>query len=226
MKYLSVIVLSLIILQGCAAANKPLAVNEMKDIHSIQLVQYEHPPLRRHTMGAMAAGVPFAMFGAIGGGIGGSISMGIEVSQGKDLTEECKLPDFGALVFDGFLSSMHNSLQDWPTPTVRQIPITDEFKPVDSGYTISLHVYTVLISDSDGLATSTIGEMINPKGETVWKKGYMYKTSDFSKPHSLKALEAENGKLLKQEMIIAAEKTVSDLIRHLKGTTSAGSLAQ
>jgi len=199
---------------------------DMQVVQSLQAARFERTHLLRKTVGSQAAALTGVMFGAIGGAVGAGISVGIESSQGKKLEESCSLPDFSTIVFEDFINRLQAVFPDWPKPVIRKIPPSEECKPTDSAHLLVVRVFLMQVDDTNGLMTRTCGKIVNPSGETVWEKGYVYKSSDFSRPHSLKDLEAENGKLLKQEIALAAEKTVSDLILHLKGAPSVGARQQ
>ncbi|MFZ2448274.1 MAG: hypothetical protein WAW37_18095 [Syntrophobacteraceae bacterium] len=217
---LILIVFLLVFPQGCATPDKPLTIKNMQSVPAIQVARNESPCLLKKTAGSQAVAFTGVMFGAIGGGLGAAISHGIEQASGKSLTAACALPDFGKLVLDGFADRMQNDFPDWPKPSSMEDPIPEGYKPSGSTHFIVLQVCHLQVDDTAGLRTATVGKMINPAGQVVWEKGYVYKSADFSRPHSLKELEAQNGKLLKEEFLFAADKTISDFTAHLKGVPS------
>jgi len=62
--------------------------------------------------------------------------------------------------------------------------------------------------------------MTGPGEEVIWERGYLYRSSDFSRRRSIESLEADNCKLLNEELDFAVDKMVSEFIRHLKGGIS------
>jgi len=207
--------------QGCATtANKPLVAGKMQSATSIEVARYESPCLLKKTAGSQAVAFSGVMFGAIGGALGAVAAHGMEQSGGKSLARECALPDFSRMVLTGFLDRLQNDFPNWPRPDVLDKAIDDEYKPADSKHLIVLRVTQLRVDDSNGLVTVTNGKMLDPAGQVIWEKGYIYKTREFSRHFALKDLEAENGKRLKEEFALAAERTISDFAAHLKGAPS------
>lgn len=215
--WLFLVVFLLFIPQGCATPNKPLTLSNMQSVTSIQVARNESPCLLKKTAGSQAVAMSGMMFGAVGGALGAIASHGVEKSGGDKLARECALPDFSKLVLEGFVDRLQKDFPTWPIPAVLERPVGDEYKPSGSTHLLVLRVTQIQVDDSTGLLAISVGKMLDPAGQVVWEKGYTYKTSEYSRPTSLKMLEAENGKLLKQEFFFAAEKTVSDFMDHLKG---------
>lgn len=206
------------VLQGCATPAKTLTVKNMSEIQSIHIARAECPQFKRKTAGSEAVAFTGIMFGAIGGGLGSLISQGIESSEGKSLAAKCALPDFSKLVLDNFVARIQTDLPDWPKPMVVEKAISNDYKPND--YTIVISVRQNLIDSPDGLLTSTIARMNDPRGNVVWEKGFIYQSKDYSR--SLKDPEADKGNLLRSELTFAAEKTANDFVQHLKYGDLAG----
>ena len=219
-KWLLVMGVIIALSQGCAPHDKPLVLNEAKTITSIKVARYESACILEKTAGSQAAAFTGVMFGAIGGAIGGAISYSMESSNGKALAVRCGLSDFDQLVLEGFVQRLESDFPDWPKPVVEQYPIKDETSLDHSACNFVLKAGIQV--DSSGLTTATFAKMIDPKQQVIWEKSFTYKSADFARSHSLKELEADNGKLLKEEMAFAAEKTASNLIGHLKGGPRAG----
>lgn len=211
-----VVVCLLVVLQGCAGSFH-LSKSEMQSMRAIQVAHYENPGLMKRTVKTDAIAIASIAFGAIGSMVGGNISMGIAGKEGKQLTEAYGLPDFGDMVFKGFVEKLRENIPGPPELQVLENPVDDEYKAPDSAHLITVHVVMVEIDESNGLSARTIGKMISPRGSVIWEKIYDYKTTDFSGQYSLKELEADNGSLLKQEIARAAEKTVSVLFVNLTG---------
>lgn len=218
MRYFPLSVCLLLMLQGCTVY-KPswhLSTAELKSIRALQVAQYQSPGLRKQTVAADMVGF---LGKAIDIGIGSTVQIGIETSGAKRLAEASALPDFGRSVVEGFAEELRKNFSGLPEPMVLQTIVDDEYKPSDSAHLITIQLAEISI-EFHGLKTYTIGKMLSPKGTVIWEKGYVYRTSDFSK-HSQEEFETDNGKLLRQEMAHARDVTVSELIRHLKGLPSA-----
>ncbi len=150
------------------------------------------------------------------------MSYEMESSKGKALADKCELPDFSQLVQAGFVERLEQEFPDLPKPVVQETPIKVQAKLDNStSHVLVLWVYDIQLYDS-GLQTKTNAKMIGPKQQVIWQGSYTYDSTDFPKPHSASELAADNGKLLREELAFAAEKTVSDLIEHLKANPSTG----
>jgi len=209
----------LVVLQGCAGSFH-LSKSETQSMRAIQVAHYETPGLMKKTMKTEAIAIASMGFGAIGSMVGANASMGIAGKEGRQLTEAYGLPDFGDMVFKGFVEKLRENVPKSPELQVLDNPIDDEYRAPDSAHLITVQVVMVAIDDWNGLSARTIGKVISPRGSVIWEKIYNYKTTDFSGQYSLKELEADNGSLLKQEIARAAEKTVSVLFVNLTGLPS------
>jgi len=69
---------------------------------------------------------------------------------------------------------------------------------------------------AEGFLSITNVKMVDNKGEMLWEKEFIYKSQEFGRGRELEEFKAEDGKLLKDEIEFAAEKTASAFIEHLK----------
>lgn len=76
-----------------------------------------------------------------------------------------------------------------------------------------------MVSDGAGLQTHTIAQMVDSTQNVLWKKRVSYKSGDLNRPCKFEELEADNAKLLHEEIAFAVKKTVIELIDHLKNGT-------
>ncbi len=208
------IVLVLFLSAGCAVPIKQSAVANMKSINSLQIVRTKSPGLAKRTLGSQAVATPLLLFGAVGGAIGGGIAMEVESRQGRELAEKCALPDYGKLVFNNFVDSVQKDFPEWPKPVVKEEPVGDESYKCD-GYAIVLSVNEVTLDATTAsavLRSWAVARMNDPDGNVVWEKEVMYK----SQSRSLEQFVADDGKCLKDELNLSAEKITADLIHHLK----------
>ncbi len=70
--------------------------------------------------------------------------------------------------------------------------------------------------DANGFLSITTVKMVDNTGEVLWEKEFTYKSEEFGRGQKLEEFDAENGKLLKEEIEYAAEKTVSAFFQHFK----------
>jgi len=210
------------LIQGCATANKPLTVKNMEEVTSIKVVRTGYPGYLMETAGSQAAAFTGIMFGAIGGAVGGGISASMQAKSGKELAEKYCLPDVNKLITERFVERVRTDLPDWPKLEVIETPVEKEYKP-GPDYVLMIKGGVVNVNSmAYGFSMGATASMTGPGGEVVWERGYLYKSSDFSKKRSIESLEADNCKLLKEELDFAVDQIVSEFIRHLKGGISTG----
>lgn len=204
----------LLLCQACAVPDVPLKIGNMQSINSLQVVRAKPPGLEQITPGAQAIAFAGMMFGAMGAGLGGAISESMEIAGGKALARKCHAPDFGRLVLDDFAAGVPKRLPGWPKLIVTEDPVSANYQP--EGYTILLRVVNMQVNKSTGFESYIVAKMTDPQKKIVWKKGFLYKSGDYSRSGFLRKPEAEHGKPLRDEMRFAAEKTASVLIDHLE----------
>lgn len=215
-KLVVVLLITLLFIQGCATTDKRLALNELEKIGSMKVVRYETPKLLKATAGSQAIAITGIMFGALGGAFGGALSIAAESRAGRALAEECNLPDFGEVVLNGFVERVPAEVPGWPTMDVERIPVGEEIA-FKSGYSLLIEVAQVRVKDGSGLSTTTTAQLVDSDRNVLWQRKMTYTSEKFNRCTSLEELEADKGKLLREELAYAAEKTIVDFIDHLKG---------
>ncbi len=211
-------VLLLVFSQGCAA-DKPLAKSHLPSLGSIKAVRYETPEIRKITAAAGVGG--FLVFGAIGGIGGGGMGEALAYyAQGKQLREKCGLPDYGELVLQQLYARIRFEFPDWPLMSTEELPVASDFEYPGGGLLI-LKVESVIISSfgasAKGFNAASTAQIRIPGGELIWLRHFSFEAGVLGRHRELEELEAENCKLLKEEMQFAATKTVDDFIAHLRG---------
>ena len=87
--------------------------------------------------------------------------------------------------------------------------------------TIFIYLFAELIlrvDDGSVIITVTTAKLQDTDKNIVWQKKFDYQSKKYN--HCISNLEADNGQRLREEWGFATEKTVSDFINHLKGTSS------
>lgn len=203
---------------GCAT-DKSLAKKDMASLSPIKVVRHETPPILRSTMAET-----FFLTSAALALPGGSVLMLIsdEYSKTRGEKMQTKIPDFGYLVMHKFVDGLDKE------PAKLQL-LTAVYKPVGEDYTDSSPLIEIQVKriaygyldfirgGGNGLLCKTIATMKNPAGDVLWQKSFTYLSKDFGRDKDLDEFEADDGKLLKEELEFAAEKTISDFIAHLNG---------
>ena len=150
------------LISGCAT-DKSLGTTDRQNISSLKLTRYESPPILRMTTGAKAALITGVMFGAVGGAVGGGIGQSIATRRGKELTEQCSLPDFGEVMTQTFADQIRRELPDWSNLTIEQEVVTDESLGNMTGYVATVKVILTSVDDGNGLCTMTDLKIIGPE---------------------------------------------------------------
>lgn len=212
------LVVIMLFIQGCANSDKRLALNDLQKIDSLKVVRHESPKLLKATAGSQAIAITGVMFGALGGAFGAALSMAAEAKAGSALAEQCNLPDFGELVFNRFVERMPVEMAGWPKMDVEKPPVADDL--VLKGYSLLIEVGQIRVKNGTGFAAATTARMVDLGSNVLWERKTIYTSEKFDRCTTLEELEADSGRLLREEFEYAAEKTVSDFIAHLKGEPS------
>lgn len=221
--FCATVVLLAVLLHACASTpDKALLKKDLEAVNQITIVRYEFPGYMKDTTGstvaAVAVAAPFMVFGLVGGAIGGGLAASVKSammkSAGKELQGKYTLPDFAELVHKEFSERLPKSLPDWPQAVVETSAVADDYQH-PSGGLVTIRT-EVRVADGAGLQTHTAAQLVDSAQNVLWRKGAVYKSSDLNRPCKLEELEADNAKLLHEEIAFAVERTVVELIDHLK----------
>jgi hypothetical protein len=223
--------ISSLVLQGCGASNKELVKRDFSALEPIKVCRMETPGIMKST-GTETALLALVTLGAPGGSA--LLVVGDEYAKARGSGTQDQVYDFGALVMDKFLERIKKDRPDWPALTAVQAPLKEE--PSDKCTVIEFKVSRIAYGSIDltrgaialerglnkglftkGLMTKTLVTMKDPQGEVLWQRSYLYLSEDFGREKSMEELEADHYKKLKEEMVFAADKTVSDFIADLNG---------
>jgi hypothetical protein len=132
---------------------------------------------------------------------------------------EIKPPiDFGELVVKRFVERVSKEISRWPRMTVKDQPIADDYF-IESGTLLEFKVsgdpYT--LNSFNGFVSSVTATMKTADGDVLWQKSFEYRSQYNDRMRTIDEFKADNAKLLREEMVFATEKTVSELINHLRG---------
>ena len=209
MKKLYCIFSILVIVCGCATSNISLSQKEFDKLHSMKLIRYKTAELQIHTGSTMLAG------GLVFGGFGMESFAKV---KGNEWTQKCSLPDFSKLTIEMFVNKVSKEINDWPSMTVEENPVEDDYASQTDNLIIfkatALWLYS--FGAVKGLSTLVTANITTPSGGQVWSNTYAYQQNKFGEVPELEAFEAENCKVLKEQMNFAANKTASEFIMDLK----------
>jgi hypothetical protein len=221
---------SLLFLNACASSEKKL-LKGIPSVEPIKVCRYETPGIMKST------GTETALLAAITAAAPGGTALlllGDEYNRARASGTQSKIPDFGALVMDKFVERVKTARPDWPQLSVIPTPLQEDFseKCTVVEFKVSRVAYGSLDLTrggvvfergldkglvSTGFLSKTMVTMKDSEGEVIWQKSYIYLSDNFSREKSLDELEADEYKLLKEEMVFAAEKTAEDFVEHLIG---------
>lgn len=226
----SVLIISSLLLGGCGASNKELVKKDFPAAEPIRVCRYETPGIMKST-GTETTLLALVTLAAPGGSA--LLVVGDEYNKARGSGTQSKIPDFGSLVMNKFAEQVKNARPDWPALTVIPDPLKEDFS--DKCTVVEFKINRIAYGSIDltrggialergldkglfatGLLTKTLVTMKDNSGEVVWQKSYVYLSENFNREKSVDELEADNFKLLKEEMEFAAEKTVADFVDHLK----------
>ncbi len=140
--------------------------------------------------------------------------------HGNRLKDNCALPDLGALVLERFVARTPGEVPQWPEMMVKAEPVDEGFV-AGQGFTV-----VIMVSDQQvgpyryskkGYAADVVIEIKGRYGEVLFWRWYFFEPDKNGMNRSLEELEAEGCRVLKEDMAIAADRTVDDFISALKG---------
>lgn len=226
----SVWIISALFLQGCGTSNKQLVKKDFSSAEPIKVCRYETPSIMKSS-GTETALLALVTLAAPGGSA--LVIVGDEYNKARGSGTQAKIPDFGSLVMNKFTDRIKTVRADWPPLTVLPDALKDDFSEkctviefkvnriaygsIDlSRGGIAFEVGTDTMSTT-GLLTKTLVTMKESSGEVIWQKSYIYLSEKFGREKTMDELEADNFKLLREELEFAADKTVADFVDHLNG---------
>lgn len=209
-------------LEGCAGNKLIYSKDDLKKIEFIKVVRHETPAFKLSTSEIRnAALAPLVFVGVIGTMVISETAMRI---GGEKIKEQFSIPDFGEIVMKKFAQSVRKEIPQWPMMILENKPVSYDYTH-QAGVLLEFSVDAWDLSyvmfregaDSAGIFSSiTKVKMVDNKGEVLWEKNYKYLSGEFGRVRKVEELEAENGRLLKEEVEFAAEKTVSALFQNIK----------
>jgi len=205
-------------LQGCAS-DTPFIKKDTQSLSPLKVVRHETPPILRSTM-AETFFLSTAAVALPGGSALLVLSDEYSKTRGGDM--QMKIPDFGSLVMNKFVEKMNGGAIKFPVFTVENKPVVEDY--TESCTMIEFKIKRLAYGYLDfirgggnGVLTKSVVTMKDSNGDTLWEKNFSYSSKDFERSKEIEEYEADDGKLLKEELEFAAEKTVSDFIAHLNG---------
>lgn len=209
----SILSFSLFLVQGCAG-DKALVRNGQVSLSPLKVVRYKTPGIIRKNINETFI-ISAAAVALPGGAVLTAIGDDYAKSRGEDMQQQ--LPGFGQLV-------MHKFIEQLGKGQVISRKLIVEDKPAIEGHieTETLLEFRVqrlaygyldfMNGAGHGFLSKTVVTMKEPRGKVLWQKSFTYSSQDFNRGREIDAFEADDGKLLKEEIAFAIEKTVTAFI--------------
>lgn len=216
----SLVIAICVVLQGCSLPNQPYVKKDASEAKPLEIRRIETPNHRVFSPLGMASTmiVGGVLFGVLGAGVGYGIHYLTSIQSSNP-----EIPDFGKMVTDKFIERSAKEIPNWPIMNVVDTPVEANALPAQSGYTIVVKVADIRMVTNSGLGIVTVIKMFDQNNNAVWEKGYLYDPHNFSRGVDYETLKADNFKRLKEELVYAADITVTDFITHFNNSLKTNS---
>jgi len=211
-------IISSFFIQGCAT-DKPYVKKDFSSLAPVKVIRYETPGIERSTKTET-----FLMATAVIAVPGGSALLLLNdeycETRGKEMQK--KIPDFGLLVMNKFVEKLKNDIPDFPVLSIECEPVDEEYSEPNT--LISFKVKRVaygfldpLRGSGDNFSSKTVVTLTDPQGNILWQRNFLYLSENFDRSKEIDELEADDARLLVEEMEFAAEQTAADFVANLNG---------
>jgi hypothetical protein len=209
----SVLAFSLFFVQGCAT-DKSFVRNGQASLSPLKVVRYRTPGIIRKNINETFI-ISAAAVALPGGSVLTAIGDDYAKSRGEGMQQQ--LPDFGQLVMQKFVEQLGKGKELWPRLIVEDRPAIEGHIETDTLLEFRVqrlaYGYLDFINGAGhGFLSKTVVTMKEPRGKILWQKSFTYSSQDFGRGKEIDAFEADDGKLLKEELAFAIEKTVAAFI--------------
>lgn len=204
-----ILVICPLLIQGCAS--KQITRRDLESTQNIRVVRYRTPDLTVKTLTGVA-------FDLVGGGaiLPTLIARHADTKATEEATQEVIFPDYGELLMEQFMRIAPAEIRGWPKMTSIGDPVQKGYKYKD-GALLVFYVDHLWITLLGGLTIEGDVTMKSSKGDKILARHFWYRSKDYGVVKDQKEYTADNCKLLRDEIPLAAERTARDLIiRHLK----------
>ena len=124
------------------------------------------------------------------------------------------LPDYGDLLMRRFVGHVRKEMPNWPEMVMEENPVKKGYAYKD-GHVILIDLSHVWVTFGVGLHMEGWVTMNNPAGEMIYKRLFYYRSKDFNLRKSINEYLADNCKLLREEMPIAADYNARDIVKNI-----------
>ncbi len=204
-KTVACLMISLLCFQGCTF-DKPLAKRKLESIPYLIIAHDKTPRLRRLTLtsdyvSAISSSDPTGLV---------KLAADSTLWPSGKRYEQVDVPDFGKLVTDKFVEQINEEIYDWPVA----MKVVEESITKEANDILKFTFPVFGIHCKYGFTSTSRVTLVRYNGKILWQKEFTYRKKEAYV--SEKEYEADNYRLLKDEMRFAAKKTVQCFIEHLK----------
>ncbi len=200
--FITLIAISLIT-QGCASTNMSLSKSNFESIKSVYVARTATPKLEVKTL-----------TGAIlfGGGVLDPLVTDLSSKEARRFD----FPDISELLLKNFASQAKNEISTWSDLHVVATPVAEGYN-INDGNLLIFNV-TEFRLHMRGLGIGANVQMFDKDKNTIFKHRIWYGTFQYGDYKSQDEYLADNGKLLIEEMNIAAGRIGKEIVAQLKTT--------
>ncbi len=197
-------VIVLLLLQACASTQ--LSRKDLDVVGTIRVVRYKTPDLTVKTL----KGVVFELVG--GGAIVPTlVATHADEKATKTATQGVIFPDYGEHLVKQFVKISQQEIRGWPKTTPVSNPVEKGHEYKDGAF-IVFDINHMWITLYGGLTIEGDVVMKNAGGDRIFARHFFYRSRDFGIKKDQDAYTADNCRLLRDEIPVAAELTARDLI--------------
>jgi len=211
-------IISCFFVQGCAT-DKPYVKKDFSSLEPVKVIRYETPGIERSTKTETLL-ITTAVIAAPGGSA--LLLLNDEYCETKGKEMQKKIPDFGFLVMNKFVEKLKTEIPVFPALAVECEPVDEEYS--EASTLISFKVKRVaygfldpLRGSGNNFSSKTVVTMIDPQGNILWQRNFLYLSENYGRSKEIDELEADDARLLIEEMEFAAEQTAADFVADLNG---------
>ena len=136
-------------------------------------------------------------------------------NQNEEARKNIMLPDYGDLLMRRFVEHGRIEMHNWPEMVMEENPVKKGYAYKGS-HVILIELTHVWVTFGVGLHMEGWVTMNNPAGEMIYRSLFYYRSKDFNLRKSIDEYLADNCKLLKEELPIAADYNAKDIVKHIR----------
>jgi len=198
-----------VMLHGCATLQSSLKKDDYDAIKRVKVVRSTTPEFWVRTAASLLAS---------------PLSIAIDRNATNDANKHT-IPDIGDLLTKSFASQINDEFPNWTDIYIETKPVEmpakmqegEQYKYKD-GHLLTLYIDSAGLAWDSGFFATVRAHMVNSDGKIIYHAFTFYRTSNYGDYRTREEYLADGGKLLIEEMQIAADRISKDVIKHLKET--------